>query len=93
MAEHKPPPTDINSIALVNKMNDILTRLDGKAKVYVKWTCPGCGERVTSTQPNSFHTDGYTHEECGVTYTGDMFGMALVTIIGDEPLWSTDSNN
>ena len=45
--------------------------------VFVKWTCPNCGERVTSLDANTFHTAGYMHDECGHLYTGDEFGIML----------------
>lgn len=48
---------------------------------YIKWTCPKCGERVTSDQANCFYMQGYKHTEkddgtpCGETYRGTMFGL------------------
>lgn len=61
----------------------LLTTLDEKVKanpnmkVYLKWTCPGCGERVTATEPNTYYTEGYVHESCGATYRGKMFGTLV----------------
>lgn len=34
------------------------------AYVFQKWTCDGCGERVTANNPNNFTTRGL-HEDCG----------------------------
>lgn len=51
---------------------------------WLKWTCPGCGERVTATTPNAYSKGGYQHTEkddgspCGVVYTGDKFNYLLI---------------
>lgn len=51
---------------------------------YIKWTCPKCGERVLSEDPNVFCDRGYLHSEkqdgseCGFVYFGDQFGLAVV---------------
>jgi hypothetical protein len=34
------------------------------ALVFQKWTCDGCGERVTANTPNVFTELGH-HEDCG----------------------------
>jgi hypothetical protein len=34
------------------------------ARVYQKWTCDGCGDRVTANQPNHWTELGH-HEDCG----------------------------
>jgi hypothetical protein len=32
--------------------------------IFQKWTCDGCGDRVTANTPNKFTTQGL-HEDCG----------------------------
>jgi hypothetical protein len=39
-------------------------RADAGAETYMKWTCVGCGDRVTATQPNTVYRQAQ-HEECG----------------------------
>lgn len=52
--------------------------------VYVKWTCPKCGERVTCPTANSFYPAGFIHEEkadgsaCGELYLGPTYGVMAV---------------
>lgn len=49
-------------------------------RVWFKWTCVGCGERVTCDQENELHTS-YIHEDCGAetdTLDGDIGIMALL---------------
>lgn len=49
--------------------------------VYVKWTCPKCGDRCISNEKNCFQTQGYRHEEkvdgspCGEIYWGPLYGV------------------
>lgn len=49
--------------------------------VYQKWTCEGCGDRVTATNPNTITTHGY-HDDCGhttdITKTGCNYLKAKV---------------
>ena len=51
--------------------------------VYLKWTCPKCGERVTANEPNTYRTQGYQHEErldgiiCGEWYYGTKFNYLV----------------
>lgn len=54
-------------------------------RALVKWTCPKCGKRCTSGEPNRFNTGGYYHDEpgCGHLYTGQRYGLALVG--GSDP--------
>ena len=51
----------------------------GGAMVWLKWTCPKCGDRVTANKENTYYTGGYTHEDCGETYYGTMFGMLVLS--------------
>lgn len=39
---------------------------DPRITVYQKYTCGGCGQRLTMSEPNTFYTEG-TCEECGHT--------------------------
>lgn len=70
-------PEDITARQLVEQMEALLSE-HPSAQLYVKWTCPGCGERVSADDPNSFHLGGYVHEECGTLYQGDAFGFMAV---------------
>lgn len=45
--------------------NDVLEDSKGTARVYFKWTCQGCGERVTANKPNVFYTSA-AHDDCKV---------------------------
>lgn len=47
------------------------------AQCYLKWTCPGCGDRVTATEPNIYCVQGYRHDECGTVYHGHLFGLLV----------------
>ena len=49
-------------------------------QVYLKWTCPKCGDRVTADEANTYHTSGYIHTDkgCGYHYKGEMFGFLVV---------------
>ena len=50
----------------------------------VKWTCPKCGDRVTSGEPNVFHAMGYYHDVpgCGALYTGPAYGFSAISVPG-----------
>lgn len=37
---------------------------DMGARVFQKWTCDGCGDRVTASKPNAFYKYAM-HEDCG----------------------------
>lgn len=59
--------------------------------VWVKWTCPDCGERATSNEPDVVHTGGYLHQEkadgtpCGAWYFGTVFGMRAEMTVNPKP--------
>lgn len=40
--------------------------LDKGAVTFFKWTCAGCGDRVTANEPNTVLTQAL-HEDCGHT--------------------------
>jgi ribosomal protein S27AE len=52
--------------------------------VFLKWTCPRCGERAIAHVANKFCTQGYVHKQrhdgspCGGIYLGSLFGYAIV---------------
>lgn len=54
------------------------------AQVYLKWTCPGCGERVMANEPNCFYEMGFRHTDpnCGHVYMGRRFGYLVVAVLG-----------
>ena len=63
------------------KIIELMRKLISRGFVcFVKYTCEKCGERVTCTQPNSFFTNGYTHDEtyCGHTSFPDKFGLIVM---------------
>lgn len=70
-------PKDITGQELIEQVNEILNKRPN-ANIYVKWTCPNCGDRVTCDTPNTFYTGGFLHDECGHLYTGDAFGYMLI---------------
>jgi hypothetical protein len=46
--------------------------------IFFKWTCLGCGERVTATTPNKFSKYS-KHDNCGhITHTAKTGGNYLV---------------
>lgn len=51
---------------------------------YVKWTCQGCGERVTCTTHNALFIEGYEHTEkkdgspCGFVSYPEKFGLLVM---------------
>ena len=77
-------------ISEIQRKTDALLAANPTVKVYLKWTCPTCGERVTATEPNSYCLRGYYHEEkddgssCGALYTGTKFGMLLLFAVGGK---------
>lgn len=54
---------------------------------WIKWTCPRCGERVTSDNEGSIHLDGYKHTQkkdgtlCGGVYEGNLFGLRVAVVL------------
>ena len=70
-------PRDLPSAEIIAQIDKILGE-SPTAHCYIKWTCPNCGVRVMATDKNAFHTGGYLHEECGHTYTGDLFGFTVI---------------
>lgn len=73
---------ELSTSSLLTKMAELIIDNPG-VKVYVKWTCPKCAERITSTEPNKFREGGYIHEErndgsyCGFLYTRSTWGLLV----------------
>ena len=74
-------PQNISKDELIKSMDRWINE---GAEVFVKWTCPACGERVMCDTPNTFYTDGFLHSEkedgsvCGCLYYGENgFGFLL----------------
>jgi predicted molibdopterin-dependent oxidoreductase YjgC len=49
------------------------------AIIFQKWTCGGCGKRVTANTPNTITEKGH-HEECG--YITDMTKTGCNYLLG-----------
>lgn len=78
-----------NDSATVAELLDGMNQLMAAGyTVFVKWTCPKCGVRVTSGDPNVYHSAGYYHDSpgCGALYTGTHFGIAAVLATDKEAL-------
>ncbi len=77
-------------LEIVELMPMIDNLIEQGAVVFLKWSCPSCGERVTANEPNSYHRGGYRHEEkkdgspCGFLYLGTRFGLLAVHSVGSE---------
>lgn len=80
MTEHQAGPRegDLPYPAIVDAMNAWIAK---GYHVFIKWTCPLCGDRPMANEPDEFHTGGYVHEErhdgtpCGHLYTGGLYGL------------------
>ena len=79
---YSPRPGDLPLPQIVVMMSEALAK-NPNTKVYVKWTCPQCGERCISGTPNTVHTS-YMHEDCGAIYEGQLYGMMLHLVGGGE---------
>ncbi len=73
-------PTDYPREEIMRKANDVLREMKGQARVYFKFTCVHCGERVQFQEPNTLFERGEC-SECGVDQPVNAAGFALV--IGD----------
>lgn len=78
MPKRVAPTTDLPGAQIRAKMEAAIQANPG-VKLYVKWTCPKCRERVTADDANTFHMGGYKCE-CGHLYTGDLFGLMAVFV-------------
>ena len=56
-------------------------------QIWIKWTCPRCGDRCCADEPNTFCAHGYRHstrengEPCGHHYNGQRYGLMAATAI------------
>src|SRR5260370_28532217 len=73
-APYPPRAGDVAVDELLRLMDEVMAA--GAIAVYVKWTCPRCGDRVVADAACSFHPEGYTHTTradgtpCGHLYVG-----------------------
>lgn len=55
--------------------------------IFLKWTCPGCGERVTADEPDTVYPKGVIHTEkadgtpCRTEYRGGYFGWTVAMMV------------
>lgn len=69
---------------ITDLLPEIEALIDQGATIYLKWTCPACGERCVADEPNKYHVRGYLHTErddgtsCGTWYHGTRFGYLLI---------------
>lgn len=69
------PERSLNRQQLITMANELISK--GHI-IWVKWTCPRCGDRVTSSTPNTiFASYLHTDEKCGFLYKGDEFGLMV----------------
>lgn len=59
-----PADAEYNDYPISIIMDSMQKRADEGALTYFKWTCGGCGERVTANDPNTVLTKA-KHEEKG----------------------------
>lgn len=80
----EPRPGDLDIEGTSKLMQQIMTE-GGIA--WVKWTCPGCGERCVADLPFQIVLSGYVHttkkdgSPCGVHYTGGLYGVRAEFIL------------
>ena len=59
-------------------MENMKKQINNGCICYVKFTCLNCGSRQTAETPNTFHTEGYTCEECGKRSYPKKWGMMII---------------
>lgn len=69
------------STEIIEMANNVIAQ---GGDVWVKWTCPGCGDRCIADDKNTFHRGGYKHDKCGTWYRGDLYGMMVAYIDGSK---------
>lgn len=73
----------IENMLLDPHVLEVLTKAESTPEgstVYYKWTCQGCGERVTCDIPNSLYTS-FLHVDCGyetLTVEGNLGFLLLI---------------
>ena len=76
MPDHEPTDRPLENI--IQLIDQTLHRIP-TAKLYIKWTCPGCGDRCIADEPNVVYRHGYAHDRCGTHYDGAAgYGLLLV---------------
>lgn len=60
----KPRYQDFSLQECAEAAEKILAEAPPGSAFFQKWTCAGCGDRVTGATPNRFFTRGL-HEDCG----------------------------
>lgn len=78
----KTPKKDYHDrpIAEIQRMMNDVRAKGGKS--WIKWTCPKCGERCLSTDPDTINLGGYQHDACGGVYTGALYGLMVLLPLG-----------
>jgi hypothetical protein len=56
--------TKYNDSPLVDLAESAAKVIADGGTIFFKWTCAGCGDRVTATEPNTF-TPFSEHDDCG----------------------------
>jgi hypothetical protein len=79
-----PRPGDLEIDELLRQLDQLIAK---GATVFVKWTCPSCGDRCVADEPNQFHPEGYTHTTrdtgapCGTLYVGPKWGIRAIYLL------------
>jgi rubrerythrin len=79
------PVKDVSREELIKMMDQLIK---GGNEVFVKWTCPKCGDRCIANEKNTFNVSGYIHEtrengeRCDTHYNGDQWGLMAIMIFG-----------
>ena len=64
MTKRKPEYKNYPLEEIADAAEHILRTYPRGTAIYQKWTCAGCGDRVTGNNPNEIHEQGH-HEDCG----------------------------
>jgi hypothetical protein len=59
-------------------------RIADGATVYQKFTCDGCGQRLTIEEPNTFHVKGAC-DQCDVITDIRKSGCNYMLVLGEHP--------
>lgn len=85
-------------------INELLPEMDRLvargAIVWLKYTCPKCGDRIVVDEQNTWHPEGYDHtmradgSTCGGRYIGHLFGLRVALPL-EPPVdnWAADPRN
>lgn len=64
-------------LEIIEQASKVIERAAGRAKVYFKFTCPSCGERLTLEEPNVLYEDGEC-AKCGATNPIEKAGFMIL---------------